>query len=124
MSENKVLLVLVDGMRADSIAACSNPAYQKFFEEGAHTYKAQTESPHQRAVRDYRCREKTQRRLLFLAADAGLLDPAQQRLLLLDDEPPQLLEDHEHRYPGHQSLQRTHRRIRTGLGLALSRDGG
>ena len=45
MSENKVLLVLVDGMRPDSIAACGNPAYQKFFEEGAHTYKAQTTFP-------------------------------------------------------------------------------
>ena len=45
MSQNKVLLVLVDGMRPDSIPLCGNPAYQKFFEEGAHTYKAQTTYP-------------------------------------------------------------------------------
>ena len=45
MSENKVLLVLVDGMRADSIAACGNPEYQKYFEEGAHSYTAQTTFP-------------------------------------------------------------------------------
>ena len=45
MSENKVLLILVDGMRADSVAACGNPAFQKYFEEGAHTYQAQTTYP-------------------------------------------------------------------------------
>ena len=43
--ENKVLLVLVDGMRADSVAACGNPAFQKYFEEGAHSYTAQTTFP-------------------------------------------------------------------------------
>lgn len=43
--ENKVLLVLVDGMRPDSIPCCGNPAYQKYFEEGAHTYGAQTTFP-------------------------------------------------------------------------------
>ena len=45
MTENKVLLVLVDGMRPDSIPVCGNPAYQKYFEEGAHTYTAQTTFP-------------------------------------------------------------------------------
>ncbi len=43
--DQKVLLVLVDGMRPDSISACGNPAYQKFFEEGAHTYSARTTFP-------------------------------------------------------------------------------
>ena len=45
MAENKVLLVLVDGMRPDSIPLCGNPAYQAWFEEGAHTYNAQTTNP-------------------------------------------------------------------------------
>jgi len=45
VTQNKVLLVLVDGMRPDSIAACGNPAYQKYFEEGAHSYGAQTTFP-------------------------------------------------------------------------------
>ena len=45
MSQNKVLLVLVDGMRADAISACGNPEFQKYFEEGAHTYGAQTTFP-------------------------------------------------------------------------------
>ena len=44
MSE-KVLLILVDGMRSDSIEACGEPAFRKYFEEGAHTYKAQTVFP-------------------------------------------------------------------------------
>ena len=43
--ENKVLLVLVDGMRADSVAACGNPAFHKYFEEGTHSYTAQTTFP-------------------------------------------------------------------------------
>ena len=45
MDQNNVLLVLEDGMRADSVAACGNPAYRKYFEEGAYTYKAQTNTP-------------------------------------------------------------------------------
>ena len=45
MTQNKVLLVLVDGMRPDSIPVCGNPAYHKYFEEGAHTYGAQTTFP-------------------------------------------------------------------------------
>lgn len=45
MSENKVLLVLVDGMRPDSIAVCGNPAFQKYFEEGSYSYTAQTIFP-------------------------------------------------------------------------------
>ena len=43
--DNKVLLILVDGMRADSVAACGNPDFQKYFEEGAHTCQAQTTYP-------------------------------------------------------------------------------
>ena len=42
---DKVLLILVDGMRSDSIDACGDPAFRKYFEEGAYTYKAQTVFP-------------------------------------------------------------------------------
>ncbi len=43
--DNKVLLIVIDGMRPDSIAVCGNPDFQKFFEEGAHSYTAQTTFP-------------------------------------------------------------------------------
>ena len=45
MSDNKVLLVLVDGMRPDSIPACGNSFFQTYFETGSYSYKAQTTFP-------------------------------------------------------------------------------
>ncbi len=45
MTQNKVLLILVDGMRPDSIPLCGNHPFQNYFETGAYTYTAQTTYP-------------------------------------------------------------------------------
>jgi len=42
---NKVLLILADGMRPDSIPACGSDSYQRFFESGNYSYSAQTTDP-------------------------------------------------------------------------------
>lgn len=42
---NKVLLIVVDGMRADSIPACEEAAIRVFFEGGCYSYTARTVFP-------------------------------------------------------------------------------
>ncbi len=42
---SKVLLVLVDGMRTDSIGQCGNPEFLDFFKSGTYSFKAQTVFP-------------------------------------------------------------------------------
>lgn len=41
----KVLLILVDGMRPEAIRLCGNPGFPKLFESGTYTYSGTTVSP-------------------------------------------------------------------------------
>lgn len=45
MMANKVLLILVDGMRPDSILACGDSGLEKFFKSGAYCLQAKTTFP-------------------------------------------------------------------------------
>lgn len=42
---NKVLLILVDGMRPDSIPLCGDPAFERFFKSGTYCMDARTVWP-------------------------------------------------------------------------------
>ena len=44
MSE-KVLLILVDGMRSDAITACGIPEFKRFYQEGTYSFHAKTVFP-------------------------------------------------------------------------------
>lgn len=43
--ENKVLLILVDGMRPDSLAKCGHPLVKELLEKGSYTLSARTVMP-------------------------------------------------------------------------------
>ena len=43
--DNKVLLILVDGMRPDSIPLCGDPAFEEFFKSGTYCMEAKTVWP-------------------------------------------------------------------------------
>ncbi|MBQ3486865.1 MAG: alkaline phosphatase family protein [Clostridia bacterium] len=43
--KNKVLLILVDGMRPDSIPLCGDPAFEEFFKSGTYCMEAKTVWP-------------------------------------------------------------------------------